>query len=212
MNDSFTLETPQKSKKRRWASFTFGPELLCLEPFDLQPIADIPIRLAVEEGAIKRNKELTLYKTKEDWNVFPKGSIVIAGLIEEGKTFAVWIGNTKNIPPEAIAGKEAALSADERAISQETPQEIIPGQTMKWRLRGVAPLASPKIYVTIRKPSLKAWPKRKIETHWRPGIKTIILRGKNHIYLSNGQFYQRSLLHNSIIPPPSLGEGRRGLT
>ncbi|MEW6234889.1 MAG: hypothetical protein AB1656_05840 [Candidatus Omnitrophota bacterium] len=180
------LETPQKTKKRRWATFSFGPELLPLEPFDLQPIADIPIRLAVEEGAIKRNKELALYKTKEDWNVFPKGSIVIAGLIEKGKTFAVWIGNSKNVPLEAIAGTGCALIAEENENSERSvknsPQCAIPGQTMKQRLRGVIPAAPMKIHVKLRKPSLKNWPKRKIGTHWRPGIKTFFIRGKKHIY------------------------------
>ncbi len=89
-------ETKPKSPKRKWITSTFGPEIPALEPFNLDPVSDIPIRLAVEEGIIKKTGDLALYRTTADWNEHPKGSIVIAGLIEEGKPFAVWVGKTIN--------------------------------------------------------------------------------------------------------------------
>ncbi len=84
-----------RSKRKKWITDTFGPELLPLEPFDLDPVTDIPIRLAVEEGVIKKNNELALYRLTQDWGEFSKGSIILAGSIEEGKPFAVWVGGRK---------------------------------------------------------------------------------------------------------------------
>ncbi|RJP30119.1 MAG: hypothetical protein C4527_10455 [Candidatus Omnitrophota bacterium] len=89
-------EIKHKPPKRKWISYTFGQEIPPLEPFDLDPVSDIPIRLAVEEGVIKKTGDLALYRTTADWNEHPKGSIVIAGLIETGKPFALWIGKSFN--------------------------------------------------------------------------------------------------------------------
>jgi len=93
-------ETTQKTGKNKWISYTLGPELIPLQPFDVQPVADIPIRLAVESGALKMKKGLALYKTTDEWNGHPKGSIVIAGLLEAGQPIAVWVGNIKKIPSD----------------------------------------------------------------------------------------------------------------
>ncbi len=86
-------EVAKKPRRKRWGTLTFGPNLPSLEPFDLSPVTDIPIRLAIEQGAIKRYKDLALYKTKEEWEGYPEGTIVLAGPIEEGRQVAIWLGN-----------------------------------------------------------------------------------------------------------------------
>lgn len=90
----------KKHIKNKWLPYTFGPESLKLVPYEVNPVTDIPIRLAVERGVIPRKRDLALYRTTEDWNGHPKNSIVIAGPLEEGQPFAVWIGDDSYIPPE----------------------------------------------------------------------------------------------------------------
>lgn len=89
----------KKQIKNKWLPYTFGPELLQLVPYEVNPVTDIPIRLAVDRGVIPRKRDLALYRTTEDWNGHPRRSIVIAGPIEEGQPFAVWIGDDSYVPP-----------------------------------------------------------------------------------------------------------------
>jgi hypothetical protein len=65
--------------KNKWLSYVFGSEPLKLEKYEVDPVSDIPIRLAVEKGVIPRKRDLALYRTAEDWNGHPRHSIVIAG-------------------------------------------------------------------------------------------------------------------------------------
>jgi hypothetical protein len=89
----------KKNIKNKWLPYTFGPEPLNLVPYEVNPVTDIPIRLAVDRGVIPRKRDLALYRTTEDWNGHPRRSIVIAGPIEEGQPFAVWIGDDSYSPP-----------------------------------------------------------------------------------------------------------------
>ncbi len=86
--------------KNKWLSYVFGSEPLKLEKYEVDPVSDIPIRLAVEKGVIPRKRDLALYRTAEDWNGHPRHSIVIAGPLEEGQPFAVWIGDDSYTPVE----------------------------------------------------------------------------------------------------------------
>jgi len=97
----------KKHIKNKWLPYTFGPEALKLVPYEVNPVTDIPIRLAVERGVIPRKRDLALFRTTEDWNGHPRNSIVIAGPIEEGQPFAVWIGDDSYVPPEP--GTEVAV-------------------------------------------------------------------------------------------------------
>lgn len=109
--ESAREEPLKKPRRKRWATLTFGPEQPSLEPFDLSPVTDIPIRLAIEQGAIKRYKDLALYKTKEEWEGYPEGTIVLAGPIEEGRQVAIWLGN----PPskKEVTSKQAKEEGSE---------------------------------------------------------------------------------------------------
>lgn len=92
------METEQKPKSRRvkWVCYTFDPNNIPeLFPFDLNPVSDIPIRLAVEQGSIKNKRDLALFQLLTDWNGHPARSIVIAGKLEEGREIAVWIADDK---------------------------------------------------------------------------------------------------------------------
>ncbi|MGC9328608.1 MAG: hypothetical protein ACP5I1_13310 [Candidatus Hinthialibacter sp.] len=100
-------EDKKKPIRNKWIPYTFGPDPIPLEPYEVDPVSDIPIRLAVERGVISRKRGLALYRTKEDWNGHPRRSIVIAGPIEEGEPFAVWVGDGSYTPPKP--GDEAAL-------------------------------------------------------------------------------------------------------
>lgn len=88
------METKLRARKRNWIPYKFGSHIPALEPFDLHPVTDIPIRLAVEQGVIPRKRDLRLFRTREEWNGHPPRSIVIAAALEEGQPFAVWIGGT----------------------------------------------------------------------------------------------------------------------
>ena len=92
---------PEKKRRKQWSAHKFGDPLPPLKPFDLQPVSDIPIRLAVEEGAIKNRHDLALYQLSEDWQDWRKGSVIIAGVIAPGQPFALWKGEfQKDSPPD----------------------------------------------------------------------------------------------------------------
>jgi hypothetical protein len=108
-------------KKIKWITYTFGAENNpTLEKFDINPVTDIPIRLAVEQGYIKNKRDLELYQLTDEWNGHPKRSIVIAGKMEEGREFAVWIADDKEhdiprvkTPRETSNDGEASVGTDE---------------------------------------------------------------------------------------------------
>lgn len=104
--------------KNKWLSYVFGPEPLKLEKYEVDPVSDIPIRLAVEKGVIPRKRDLALYRTAEDWNGHPRHSIVIAGPLEEGQPFAVWIGDDNYTPIEG------GVRPIEPKVIPETPLPI----------------------------------------------------------------------------------------
>ena len=105
------IDTITKEKKvhvkNKWLAYSFGPEPLQLEKYEVDPVTDIPIRLAVEKGVIPRKRDLSLYRTTEEWNGHARHSIVIAGPLEEGQPFAVWIGDDSYTPPKP--GTELAI-------------------------------------------------------------------------------------------------------
>jgi hypothetical protein len=123
------VEEIAKDKKKhirnKWLPYTFGPEALKLVPYDVNPVTDIPIRLAVERGVIPRKRDLTLYRTTEDWNGHPKNSIVIAGPLEEGQPFAVWIGDDSYVAPEP--GTEVAIPR--KVVEKPVIEPVILTQT-----------------------------------------------------------------------------------
>ncbi len=121
--ESNDIDVKPKRHRKKWVSYTFGSELLSLEPFDVQPVTDIPIRLAVEEGAIKKNSELALYTIQEEWNGHPKGSIVIAGKIEEGQPFAIWIGDQLNLSADNKDDKETENQEGQQTPDMDSPPE-----------------------------------------------------------------------------------------
>ena len=132
------METKSRSRKKNWVSYKFGRHIPILDPFDLHPVTDIPIRLAVEQGAIPRKRGLNLYRIREEWNGHPPRSIVIAAAIEEGQPFAVWIGGTDWNPNDPrvtqtpLVWKNGEIEA-ERAESLEStgkPPDIAARGTM----------------------------------------------------------------------------------
>jgi hypothetical protein len=108
-----------KPLKKRWYSSLFHEELLPLKSFDLQTVSDIPIKYAIEEGAIPRKKELSLYITTEETVVHPKGSIIIAGEIEEGRPYAVWMND------EALAEIKERQKRGREVYFRETWKEAV---------------------------------------------------------------------------------------
>lgn len=106
-----------------------------MEPFDLTPVTDIPIRQAVEEGALKMNKELSLYIISTEWNGHPAQTPVIAGLLEEGRSFAVWVG--RNHSSTQNVAIEESESADDMAIDPVDPS---PAESDLEANRGDSPL------------------------------------------------------------------------
>ncbi|MBI1390372.1 MAG: hypothetical protein GC154_18190 [bacterium] len=129
------VETPSDSggepgeprkKRRRWMAYRFDEAKPPMAKFDLEPVTDIPIRLAVEEGAIRNKRDLTVYKTTEDWQEFAKGTVIIAQEeIETGQPFAVFIGDGRK-----IAALERKRAAQETESTQETASTD-PAQTPK---------------------------------------------------------------------------------
>lgn len=114
------MATSNRAKHKNWETHVFGQDLPPLEPFDLEPVSDIPIRQAVEEGALKQNKELAIYKTTQEWNGFPARTTLIAGLIEEGKPYAVWVGRKGSV---SDAQNQDDAAEDESAPSEDRPPE-----------------------------------------------------------------------------------------
>lgn len=82
-------EPEHKTPRKKWIPMKFGAEPVPMALFDMHPVTDIIVRRAVEEG-IKNSRDLTVYKTTEEWNGYPKDTIILAGLIEEGAPFAIW--------------------------------------------------------------------------------------------------------------------------
>lgn len=86
-----------KKKHRRWLSGHFDSDIPACIPFDLEPVSDIPIRLAVEEGAIRNKRDLQIFKTTDEWREFPKGTVIIAQLLEEGAPYALFVGDGRKL-------------------------------------------------------------------------------------------------------------------
>ncbi len=130
----------------KWESYTFGKDPIALEPFDLHPVTDIPIRLAVEKGVVKRHRDLGLYKLKEDWQGHPAGSIVVAGAFEEGKTFAIWTGDGHFSKPKTKSdGQEPSMSS---SPPQTKPTSIpVPSQYFS---TSTETILTPKIHLTSK--------------------------------------------------------------
>ncbi|MBZ0255566.1 hypothetical protein K8I31_05865 [bacterium] len=99
-----------KKKQRRWLSGHFDADLPECILFDLEPVTDIPIRLAVEEGAIRNKRDLQIFKTTEEWHDFPKGTVIIAQLLEEGAPYALFVGDGRKL--SAIEKKLLTKSQD----------------------------------------------------------------------------------------------------
>lgn len=104
MEENSILARPEETdsgvlqkKRRRWLSGTFSEDLPACALFDLDPVTDIPIRLAVEEGAIRNKRDLAVYKTTEEWGEFPKGTVLIAQLIEAGQPYALFVGDRRKL-------------------------------------------------------------------------------------------------------------------
>jgi hypothetical protein len=112
---------PTKPRKIKWATYTVEDEAVVppLKPYDLQPVTDIPIRLAVEQGYLRRKRDLSLFQLSEDWKGHPKDSIVIAGALEPGREYAVWIADDKEhvleTKPEIPHAEETPAGAEEPA-------------------------------------------------------------------------------------------------
>ncbi|MBN2325631.1 MAG: hypothetical protein JXR73_00660 [Candidatus Omnitrophica bacterium] len=133
-------EDKKKPIRNKWIPYTFGPEPIPLEPYEVDPVSDIPIRLAVERGVIPRKRALALYRTTEDWNGHPKRSIVIAGPIEEGQPFAVWIGDGSYTPPKSSgeAGKPKKHESLQQLLAGFRHEERADAERIKIR-RKAAP-------------------------------------------------------------------------
>lgn len=99
-----------KKKRRRWLSGHFDSDLPPCIPFDLEPVTDIPIRLAVEEGAIRNKRDLCIFKTTDEWRDFPKGTVIIAQLLEQGAPYALFVGDGRKL--SAIEKKLLAKQGD----------------------------------------------------------------------------------------------------
>ncbi|MDP8242765.1 MAG: hypothetical protein P9L94_01705 [Candidatus Hinthialibacter antarcticus] len=100
-----------KKKQRRWLSGHFDADLPPCISFDLEPVTDIPIRLAVEEGAIRNKRDLCIFKTTDEWREFPKGTVIIAQLLEENAPYALFVGDGRKL--SAIEKKILTNSQDE---------------------------------------------------------------------------------------------------
>lgn len=120
------METKTRTRKKNWIPYKFSRQIPALEPFDLHPVTDIPIRLAVEQGVIPRKRDLNLFRTREEWNGHPPRSIVIAAALEEGQRFAVWIGGTDWDPhdPRVTQAPLVLKTLETAAGTEETPEEI----------------------------------------------------------------------------------------
>ncbi|MFB3785892.1 MAG: hypothetical protein ACE15F_05925 [bacterium] len=116
------METKIRVRKRNWIPYKFGGHIPALEPFDLHPVTDIPIRLAVEQGVIPRKRDLNLFRTREEWNGHPPRSIVIAAALEEGQPFAVWIGGTDWDPNDPRV-TQAPVVLKSHAMESETGED-----------------------------------------------------------------------------------------
>ncbi len=99
-----------KKKTRRWLSGHFEKDVPECVLFDLEPVTDIPIRLAVEEGAIRNKRDLQIFKTTEEWRDFAKGTVIIAQLLEEGAPYALFVGDGRKLT--AIEKKILTQSED----------------------------------------------------------------------------------------------------
>ncbi len=120
--------------KNKWISYTFGPEPMEMTPFEIDPVTDIPLRLAAEKGVISRKRDLALYRINDEWNGHPKNSILICGPIEEKQPFAIWIGDGSYTKPDANAQEQDNPLADqipdeETDQSEEAPYEQKANQT-----------------------------------------------------------------------------------
>jgi len=139
-----TEENNKKPKKinikNKWLSYTFGPEQMEMTSFEIDPVTDIPLRLAAEKGVISRKRDLALYRINDEWNGHPKNSILICGPIEEKQPFAIWIGDGSYTKPDAKAQAQDDLQPD-LIPKEETVQaeEENANQT-------TAPIGSPMAY------------------------------------------------------------------
>lgn len=114
------IEQKPKSRRAKWVSYIFDPENVPeLFPFDLNPVSDIPIRLAVEQGYVKNKRDLAMFQLLTDWNGHPARSIVIAGKLEEGREIAVWIADDKE---HKIDKKLLSRAID---IEEEKPAQTV---------------------------------------------------------------------------------------
>lgn len=131
-----------KKKQRRWLSGHFDADLPECVLFDLEPVTDIPIRLAVEEGAICNKRDLQIFKTAEEWRDFPKGTVIIAQLLEEGAPYALFVGDGRKLT--AIEKKiliQSQESKPETATKKPKPASTKQAKTIdvrsKKRRRGL---------------------------------------------------------------------------
>ncbi|MDX9753975.1 MAG: hypothetical protein RBU29_08445 [bacterium] len=204
------LETPEdqpvepspkahRSRRIKWATYTVDEENPpVLHPFDLAPVSDIPIRLAVEQGYLKNKRDLALFQLKDEWNGHPVRSIVIAGKLEAGREFAVWIADDKEhrIDRKALArklaGDEFEGQPSEAAQSTQTPGEMLDWCSIAPPCH--RPVLVAKIHIK-HKPRIKVHPDHQI--HFYPKNK-IYLRFKPRIHLT----------HRRESPPTEQGRTR----
>lgn len=152
------METKSSSRKKNWVSYKFGRLIPALEPFDLHPVADIPIRLAVEQGVIPRKRGLNLYRTREEWNGHPPRSIVIAAAIEEGQPFAVWIGgadwnpNDPRVTQAPLVWKSEEIEAEMAESLEESTDKRpdIPARGTRTGIHRPRPIQPGKPWRTFR--------------------------------------------------------------
>jgi hypothetical protein len=101
----------KRPRKRKWVDFTFGEEPLPMQPFDMHPVTDIIIRQAVDSG-VKNRRDLALYKTTQEWNSYPKDTIILAAKLEPGEIFSVWD------PPKRKKRKSEEQAGEEQEVME----------------------------------------------------------------------------------------------
>lgn len=103
-----------------WEPRVFGNEIPPLEPYNLEPVTDIPIRMASESGAIRMSRNLNLFRLTDEWDGWPARSIVIAGDLEEGKPFAIWKGSLEMLAQ--AQAEEEDEPGDEQSVEASSSE------------------------------------------------------------------------------------------